>query len=203
MNKQNFYIETAAPENAPELLKIYAPYVTDTAITFEYEVPTQRQFAQRIEKTLLKYPWIMIRSQNCHGEILGYAYAGTFHERAAYQWAVETSIYVKNGCTGMGIGRTLHNALENILTEQNILNMNACIAYPTGQDPYLNTNSALFHEHMGYRLVGEFYQCGYKFDRWYNMIWMEKHIGPHITPQPPVKSFNDIKDIIKSKYNIG
>lgn len=202
MNKQTFYIETAAPENAPELLKIYAPYVTDTAITFEYEVPTQRQFAQRIEKTLLQYPWIMIRSQNCQGEILGYAYAGTFHERAAYQWAVETSIYVKKGCTGMGIGRTLHNALENILAEQNILNMNACIAYPMAQDPYLSTNSAIFHEHMGYRFVGEFYQCGYKFGRWYNMIWMEKHIGPHVTNQPPVKSFNDIKDIIKSKYNI-
>lgn len=87
----------------------------------------------------------------------------------------------------MGIGRKLHDALEQALQEQGILNMNACIAYPSTEDEYLNKNSVEFHTHMGYRLVGEFYKCGYKFHRWYNMVWMEKLIGEHLTDQNPPK----------------
>ena len=80
----------------------------------------------------------------------------------------------------MGIGRILHDELERELKDRGILNMYACIAYPKEDDEYLDKNSAIFHAHLGYRLVGEFYDCGYKFGRWYNMVWMEKLIGEHI-----------------------
>lgn len=177
-------IRTASEADAPALLKIYAPYVERTAITFEYEVPSVDKFASRIRNTLQKYPYLIAEKG---GRILGYAYAGPFHDRPAYDWSVETSIYVDTSRKHMGIGRKLHDALEQALQEQGILNMNACIAYPSTEDEYLNKNSVEFHTHMGYRLVGEFYKCGYKFHRWYNMVWMEKLIGEHLPDQNPPK----------------
>ena len=89
-----------------------------------------------------------------------------------------------------------------ILAEQNILNLNACIGYPEVEDEYLTKNSVQFHEHMGYRFVGEFYKCGYKFGRWYNMVWMEKHIGEHLDDQPAIKKFDDVRIAVAEKYGI-
>ena len=182
----------------PALLAIYAPYVRETAITFEYEVPSTEEFTRRITHTLEKYPYLVAEKDHT---ILGYAYAGPFHERAAYDWAVETSIYVDQNLKHSGIGRLLHDALENALKKQGILNMNACIACTPTEDPHLNNNSVEFHTHMGYRLVGEFYQCGYKFRTWYNMVWMEKQIGEHLTDQPEIRKFRDIEsDICYRKF---
>ena len=182
--KDSVKIRTATIADAQALLNIYAPYVENTAITFEYEVPSVEEFASRIEHTLLKYPYLVAEE---NGTLLGYAYASPFHDRPAYDWAVETSIYVDRTIKHRGIGRKLHDALENALRDQGILNMNACIAYPPEEDEYLDKNSVEFHSHMGYRLVGEFYKCGYKFHRWYNMVWMEKLIGEHQTDQKPPK----------------
>ena len=175
-------IRTATVSDAQALLNIYAPYVEHTAITFEYDIPSVEEFASRIKHTLQKYPYLIAER---NGKLLGYAYAGPFHERPAYDWAVETSIYVDQNIRHQGIGRKLHDALEEALRSQGILNMNACIAYPSEEDEYLDRNSMKFHTHMGYRLVGEFYQCGYKFHRWYNMVWMEKLIGEHLADQTP------------------
>lgn len=184
-------IRVAAPEDAAALLEIYAPYVERTAITFEYEVPTAADFAGRIARTLERYPYLVAEAA---GRPLGYAYAGAFKERAAYDWAVETTVYVRREMKGRGIGKALYGALERALAAQNILNLNACIACPAEEDAYLDRNSVEFHRHMGYRLVGEFRQCGYKFDRWYNMVWMEKHLGPHRSGQPPVRPFPEIRE---------
>ena len=164
-------IRTARESDAPALLAIYAPYVENTAITFEYDVPSIEEFTSRIHHTLEKYPYLVAEKNS---QILGYAYASPFHERAAYDWAVETSIYVDQNCKHMGI-----------------LNMNACIAYTPSADAHLDNNSVEFHSHMGYRLVGEFYQCGYKFDTWYNMVWMEKQIGEHHKNQPAPIAFKE------------
>ena len=180
MIKDEVKIRTATEKDAEALLEIYEPYVRETAITFEYEVPSAEEFRSRIRNTLLKYPYL-VAEQN--GEILGYAYAGPFHDRPAYDWAVETSIYVDCDRKHMGIGKKLHNALEEELKERGFLNMNACIAYPETKDEHLDKNSAEFHAHLGYRMVGEFHKCGYKFNRWYNMVWMEKLIGEHTTEQ--------------------
>ena len=184
-------IRMANPADAQALLNIYAPYVINTAITFEYDVPSVEEFASRIAHTLEKYPYLIAEEG---GNILGYAYASPFHDRSAYDWAVETSIYVDQNIKHRGIGRKLHDALESTLREQGILNMNACIAYPPEEDEHLDKNSVEFHAHMGYRLVGEFYKCGYKFNRWYNMVWMEKLIGEHLSDQKPPK-FNRLTKV--------
>lgn len=192
INCEQVQIRIAAAQDAKALRSIYAPYVLHTAITFEYEVPSIREFEKRIRRTLQKYPWLVAIQNN---EILGYAYAGPFHERAAYDWAVETSIYVEQNHRGEGIGRLLYDALEKLLIRQNFVNLNACIAYPETEDEYLTKDSVIFHRRLGYRLVGEFYQCGYKFNRWYNMVWMEKHLGTHQPNQPPVIPFCEIRDM--------
>lgn len=220
----------ARPEDAEALLVIYAPYVEETAITFEYEVPSVEAFRARIAHTLATYPYIVaveeqpanagtgrvdgapvscldraeanvgtahvdgapVSSTSASGadaaagahrtseHIIGYAYVGRLHERVAYDWSVETSIYVDRCARKHGLGRQLYERLEAILRAMNIISVNACIAYPgTNNDPYLNTNSPDFHAHLGYQLVGHFHACAYKFDRWYDMIWMEKWIAPH------------------------
>lgn len=185
MNTNTFItIRTATLSDAQALLNIYSPYVEHTAITFEYDVPSVEEFASRIKNTLQKYPYLVAEK---NGRLLGYAYASPFHERPAYDWAVETSIYVDQNIKHQGIGHRLHDALEDALRSQGILNMNACIAYPPEEDEYLDKNSVEFHTHMGYRLVGEFYKCGYKFHRWYNMVWMEKLIGNHLSDQKSPK----------------
>ncbi len=172
----NITIRMATKADAKDILDIYAPYVTDTAITFEYDVPSVEEFANRIELTLTKYPYIVVIEDN---RIVGYAYASAFKGRAAYDWAAETTVYLRRDCRGRGLGRTIYLALEEILKKQNILNLNACIAYASDEDKHLNNSSTIFHEHLGYRKVGHFTKCGYKFGTWYDMIWMEKMIGEH------------------------
>ena len=95
---------------------------------------------------------------------------------------------------GKGLGRVLYEALENALKKQNILNLYACIAYPEIEDEYLTKNSVDFHDHLGYRLIGEFRKCGYKFNRWYNMVWMEKFIGEHVDDPEPVVAYEKVME---------
>lgn len=138
---------------------------------------------------LERYPYLVAE---LNGGICGYAYASAFHDRPAGGWNVETSIYVDQNKKGMGIGTALYDKLEKILKRQNILNMNACIACTEQEDEYLTNASIHYHEHLGYRMVGWFTNCGYKFHRWYNLAWMEKEIGEHVADQPPVIAFPEI-----------
>ena len=183
-------IRIAEEADAEKLLEIYAPYVEKTAITFEYTVPSLEEFRERIRETLKKYPYLIAEKD---GEVLGYAYTGAFGKRAAYSWAAETSIYLKENKRRMGVGKQLYTALENISKAQNILNLNACIGYPEEEDAHLTKNSVQFHEHMGYRLAGEFHQCGYKFGTWYNMVWMEKSLGEHTQNPGEVIWFSELR----------
>ena len=166
---EDIIIRTAAEDDAEKLLSIYAPYVEKTAITFEYEVPDCEEFKNRIRYTLEKYPYLVAETEN---EIAGYAYASPFKGRAAYDWAAEVSVYVKEAVRGQGIGKALYNALEEILKKQNIINLNACIVYPHPQ-------SEAFHERMGYKRAAHFTKCGYKLGKWHDMIWMEKLLMEH------------------------
>ena len=174
---ESFLIREATPEDAERLLEIYAYYVTDTAITFEYEVPSVEDFRSRIDATLKQHPYLVLEQD---GRILGYAYAGAFVGRAAYSHSCEMTIYLDHMIRGQGFGRILYEALEAKLKQAGILNLYACIGDPLTEDEYLTKNSERFHSHLGYRKVGEFHKCGYKFGRWYNMIWMEKIIGEHL-----------------------
>ncbi|MBN2911462.1 MAG: GNAT family N-acetyltransferase [Coprococcus sp.] len=189
MDTNEIRIRPATEADAEEILNIYAPYVTDTAITFEYDVPTLEEFTGRIHHTLEKYPYLVAVRD---GEIIGYAYAGAFYGRTAYDWSAETTIYIKKDCRHSGVGKLLYQALEDALKAQNIINLYACIGYPEVDDEYLTKNSEQFHEHLGYRLIGEFRKCGYKFGRWYHMVWMEKMIGEHQEKPEPVKRFKEI-----------
>ena len=184
-------LRTARVSDAAALLAIYAPYVRETAITFEYDVPDEREFAARIRHVLEKFPYLVAEAD---GKIVGYAYAGAFHPRAAYQWCAEMSVYVKRDARRMGIGKLLYAAMEEILHMQRLTNVEACIAMPNEPDEHLTLDSVRFHERMGYRMVGEFRQCGFKFGRWYNMVWMEKFIGDHCAPQPSVLRFDEVRD---------
>ena len=186
MKSDEVRIRVAALEDAKELLEIYAPYVEKTAISFEWEVPGLEDFQKRIEKTLKRYPYLVAEKD---GRLLGYAYTGPFVGRAAYVWGAEVSIYLRENQRKMGIGKKLYQAIEEISKAQNITNLNACIGSPETEDEYLTRNSMGFHAHMGYRMVGEFYKCGYKFGRWYNMVWMEKIIGKHEPDPVPVIPF--------------
>ena len=181
-------IRTASLDDAPEILAIYAPYVVKTAVTFEYEVPALEEFRKRMENTLQKYPYLVAEG---NGELLGYAYTGAFHERAAYNRAAEVSVYVREDRKGCGIGSRLYAALEEISRAQHILNLNACIGYPETKDEYLTKDSVRFHTRQGYSMIGEFHKCGYKFGRWYNMVWMEKIIGEHMPNPEPVIAFRE------------
>lgn len=183
-------IRTARMEDAEALVRIYAPYVEKTAITFEYDVPTAEEFAGRMTKVMEKYPYLVAEKA---GEIIGYAYASDFHPRAAYGWCAETSIYVDMEKKGGGIGGALYHRLEEALQAQGILNLNACIGFADPEDEYLRNDSVSFHAHFGYEMVGRFHRCGWKFGRWYDMVWMEKMIGVHGTDVNPLRPFSEIR----------
>ena len=184
-------IRLAREDDAQSLLEIYAPYVKETAITFEYEIPSIKEFAERISETLKNYPYLVCEIDK---KIVGYAYASRFKNRKAYDWAVETSIYVEKSFRRSGIGSVLLKNLENLLLKQNILNANACIAQTDSEDLHLTNASIFFHQKNGYQMVGKFNQCAYKFDRWYNMVWMEKLLAPHKTPQADFIPFSELCD---------
>lgn len=170
-------IRIATLADAPVLAALYKPYVETTDITFEYDAPSAEEFAARMEKTCARYPFLVAEDS---GMLFGYAYAGTFKGRPAYDWSVEVSVYVKLGHSGQGIGTLLYEALERCLRQQNIINLNACITYP-------NPKSEAFHRKFGYQTVAHFTRCGYKFGAWKDMIWMEKALCAHPpVPQPVI-----------------
>lgn len=178
----NFSIRIATPDDAAALLKIYAPYVENTFITFEYEVPTLEDFQGRIRNTLKKYPYLVAVEND---KIIGYAYASAFKGRAAYDWSVETSIYVQQGAHSKGIGSALYEELELWLRKQNVCNICACIAHPHPQ-------SEAFHTKFQYKQVAHFHKSGYKLGQWVDMVWMEKELTPHQTPPTPFIPFSEL-----------
>ncbi|MBO8414775.1 MAG: N-acetyltransferase [Proteobacteria bacterium] len=173
-------VKTAVPADAAEMVEIYRPYVEDTAITFEYAVPSVKEFKQRLENVLKRYPWLTVRERE-NGRMLGYVYASPFKERAAYEYSVETSIYVRQDVRRQGAGRMLYHVLEALLAAQHVINLNACVAYDAteGQDEHLDNASVFFHQQMGYTQCAHFHQCGFKFGRWYDMVWLEKMLTEH------------------------
>lgn len=167
-------IRAVCMDDAAALAEIYAPYVTDTAITFETEVPTAAEFRERMARITARYPYLVAEEA---GEILGYAYASTFIARQAADWTVETSIYVNRAACHKGVGRALHEALEAALGELGIVNLCAAIAAPCDDNPHLDDNSLRFHDHMGYIQVARFDRVGHKFGHWVDLVWMQKRIN--------------------------
>ena len=159
-------IRLAKPSDAAALLAIYAPYVENTAITFEYEVPTIEDFTNRIAKTLEKYPYLVAEED---GVVLGYAYASTYYARAAYDWAVELSVYVSQDARGKGVGSKLYDVIEEMLEQMGYIHFLACISLP-------NEASLALHRKRGYQQVAHFPKIGYKFNRWHDIVWLQKSL---------------------------
>ena len=164
-------IRTVNIDDAQRLLEIYSYYVENTAVSFAYDAPSLEEFKERIKNITAKYPYIVLEED---GVIYGYSYAGVFKGRRAYDHCCEMTIYLDHNAKGKGYGRLLYEEMEKRLLDIGIINLYACIGDPISEDEYLTKDSESFHAHMGYVKVGDFHKCGYKFDRWYNMIWMEK-----------------------------
>ena len=188
--EKEIIIRDATVNDIESLLSVYAPYVENTAVSFEYDVPAIDEFRSRFEKITKKYPYFLAEDSN--GKVLGYTYYSEFKDREAYRYSVETTIYLAKEACGRGIGRKLYEVLEKAAKAQNITNMNACIATCRTEDEYLTNRSYYFHEKMGYKLVGTFNNSGYKFDKWYDMVWMEKSVGEYFVP---AKSFIPYKEL--------
>lgn len=159
---------------------IYAPFVTDSAISFEEEVPTAADFAARIERIQLTHPWIVAE---CEQRLAGFAYGCPHRERAAYRWAAEVSVYVDPGFHRRGVGRALYQALLGLLREQGLWVACAGIALP-------NEASVALHESLGFALVGVYRRIGYKAGAWWDVGWWQLELrspadGPPAPPRPP------------------
>ena len=169
-------IRPATTADAVRILEIYSYYVEHTAITFEYDSPTLEEFSGRISNTLEKYPYLVAEED---GRIVGFSFAGPLRRRPAYDFSVEVTIYVDRECKREGYGRALYGELEKQLGTMGITNLYACIGDPLEEDEYLTRDSERFHKRLGFEKVGTFHKCGYKYGRWYNVIWMEKIINDH------------------------
>ena len=187
-NDRKPFIRPVTLSDAQELLNIYAYYVKNTAVTFECDVPSIDEFTSRIKHISENYPYLVAESD---GKIVGYACAHPFVGRSAYSHSAETTIYIAPDERRSGAGKALYTALEAVSKQQNIINLYACIAFlpEDSSDPYLTSDSVDFHAHFGYRIVGEFYKCGFKFNNWYTMVWMEKRLGKHETNPPAMIPF--------------
>lgn len=184
-------IRAATVSDAGRLLEIYGYYIENTAITYEYAVPTKEAFADRIRNTLEAFPYLVAERD---GRILGYAYAGRFHPRKAFDWGAEASVYVCKDARGQGIGPALYRALEACLRLQGFVKLYASIAYPEVEDEYLTKNSVRFHSHMGYCMTAHFRNCACKFGRWYDLVWMEKELCALPAHPAPVKTFDQVRE---------
>ncbi len=167
-------IRPAREEDAAALAAIYAPYVLETAVTFEYEPPDAGEFRRRMAAIQAKYPYLVAERD---GEVLGYAYAAPFHDRAAFAWVAEPSIYLRRDVRGQGLGTALYARLEALLREQGVVSLCALIADAPEEDAYITHASVRFHARQGYGSLGRYPRCGYKFGRWYDLVWMGKELG--------------------------
>lgn len=176
-----------------EVLNIYRPYI-ETAITFEYEVPSVEEFSQRIHEISAEYPYLICEVD---GNIVGYAYAHRFKEREAYQWDAELSIYIDNKYNGKGIGKVLYNCILDILKLQNIKNVYAIVTKP-------NVKSERLHKSFGFNIEGVHRNTGYKCGKWHDVIYFQKSISDYDSTPKKFKSISEIDDkLITDILNIN
>ena len=181
-------LRIATPNDGAELSNIYAYYVTDTSVSFEYEAPSAEEFSQRIAHKLEKYPYLVAELD---GKPVGYAYASEFRERAAYGWDTELSVYVSREAHHNGVGRMLYTALIKILKAQNFVNLYAWITTP-------NPTSEAFHISMGFEKLCEIPQTGFKMGKWYGITWYRMQVADNDTPKPIIPFPTLDSDIVKN-----
>lgn len=166
-------IRDARRSDVPAMLAIYAPFVEHTAVSFEYDVPTEAEFARRLEEHQAAFPWLVCEE---NGTVMGYAYAGRAFERAAYGWNAEISCYLAPELRGRGVGRRLYARIEEILTRLGYYKLFAVVTSA-------NAPSVAFHRALGFRDAACFRNVGYKQGGWYDVLWLEKTLCDR--PEPP------------------
>jgi L-amino acid N-acyltransferase YncA len=171
-------IRLAEERDAEQVRAIYAPFCAENSpVSFETEPPTVEAMRQRIAKTLEKYPWLVCEEA---GELLGYVYATTHRDRAAYRWSVDVSVYVREGRRRSGIGRALYTSLFNILRLQGFVNAYAGTTIP-------NPGSVGLHQAVGFELVGIYRGVGYKGGTWHDTAWWQLSLrDKEATPREPM-----------------
>ena len=177
-------LDFAAADDAPALLEVYGPYVRDTSVSFETSVPSEAEFRRRIGEISARFPYLVAREGDA---VLGYAYAHPFGERAAYDWTVETSIYLRQDCRGRGVGRMLYTALLELLRRQGVHTAAAVITVP-------NEASFSFHEAMGFTCRGIIPDAGYKLGAWHPVAHFSLALGPAEPCPRPVRRVWDLTD---------
>lgn len=165
-------IRMATVADAEAIQRIYAPFVTDTSVSFEMVPPSIEEMAQRISTTLQRTPWLVYEQD---GRVMGYAYASKHRDRAAYQWSVEVSAYVLPEARRTGVARQLYERLFEILAMQGFYSAFAGITLP-------NEASVAFHRALGFRDIGVFHSIGYKFGQWHDTGWLERPLRSYDSP---------------------
>jgi len=184
-------IRIATEYDAESILAIYAPYVLQTSYTFETEVPSLNSFKERISNCLLNWPWLVCEID---GMVAGYTYATKHRERKAYQWCVESSIYVQDSFQKSGIGKTLYSSLIEILSKQGFRNVYAGITLP-------NDKSVKFHENSGFLHFANYKNVGYKLGEWKTVSWWQLSINEYNNnPIDPIKFSEIDKNFLKQVF---
>ena len=153
--------------DAAGILAVYAPYIRETAVTFETEVPAPDAFTARVAGICADFPYLVLEAD---GELAGYAYAHRQAERAAYAWNAELSIYLAGKWRGKGLGAPLYRLLERLLAMQGYVNLYGVITAS-------NRGSIAMHEKLGYRQIGLHEKTGWKFGQWHDVAWLYKRVG--------------------------
>ncbi len=173
----NPHLRLATENDAHAMLAIYEPFIHDTAFTFELVSPSMDEFRRRIRDTIKQHPWLVCEDLEA-GKIMGYAYAGKHHERAAYQWSANVSIYIAADQHRQGIGRKLYAALFRILAEQGYCNLYGGITLP-------NAPSVALHESFGFKPTALYKSVGFKFGDWHDVGYWHLLLRPLATPTAP------------------
>jgi phosphinothricin acetyltransferase len=160
-------VRPASAEDARACAAIYAPYVIDTAITFELEPPSTQQMAERIAAASASHAWLVLEDE---GRVVGYAYGSPFHARPAYRWACEVSVYVEHGRRRTGGGRALYEALFARLAERGFRTAAAGMTLP-------NEASVALHRALGFQTVGVYRRIGFKHGSWHDVAWSQRTLA--------------------------
>ncbi|GAB2484818.1 GNAT family N-acetyltransferase [Jatrophihabitans fulvus] len=168
-------IRDATVDDAAACAAVYAPYVRDTPITFELDAPDADEFARRITAAQRRWAWLVAERD---GRVVGYAYGGSFKERAAYRFACEVSVYLDTGLRRTGLGRALYQALFPRLAERGYRTAVAGMTLP-------NPASEGLHRALGFEPVGTYRRIGWKHDQWHDVAWMQRDLCR--APDPPAE----------------
>jgi L-amino acid N-acyltransferase YncA len=169
-------IRLARPSDAAAIAAIYAPFCTDTVVSFEYDAPSATEMAERVRKITARFPWLVLETA---GDVAGYAYAGLHSERTAYRWSADVTVYVAAGRRRAGVGRALYTALFRILVLQGYYKAFAGVTLP-------NPGSVGLHTALGFQPVGVYRGVGYKLGAWHDVAWYQLALQPERPdPAPP------------------